>query len=112
MKGILPVGTVVRFGEMPLLIIGYRFIKTEEKTDIGYLSEIYPLGFLNEKSILCIPRGEIGAVVYYPEGADRTFSNALSQMLDVVQHLGEEKANEELNKFLTQLEQEKRGLGV
>lgn len=100
MDSVLPIGTIIEISSMPLLIVGYQFIRVDNQIEIGYLSEIYPVGFVSEKSILCIPQSKVERIAFEPKIIQNGYTEVLQELLLSVQSIGEEKANKVLEDFL------------
>lgn len=103
MNKILPIGTVIEVSDIPLLVMGYKFVVVESLTEIGYLTEIYPLGFVKEKSILCVPQSKINQVIFEPKQSENAYIQILEKLLVSVQRVGEKEANRILRTWVEEM---------
>lgn len=86
MNKLLPIGSVVKIGATPslLLIIGHGVLSEEEKTVLDYAAVVYPFGLGSDQDVLLFDRADIGEVLFtgYADERAEIFYGAIDKLID------------------------------
>lgn len=55
---VLPIGSLIKYGELDLLVVGYHLEKENDNTILNYSAVLWPVGYMNEQSIKIVKARE------------------------------------------------------